>query len=120
MNSSPFNPLGPAHRISQEPGNEEICHSITRIGVFYATREGHTRQIAERIAHDLRKLGFDVDTQNVGGPLTFKIDNYFAALIAASVHEGGHEPEMVKFVKDNRSTLENIPSALVSVTLSEA
>jgi menaquinone-dependent protoporphyrinogen oxidase len=120
MNPSPFNPLGPAHRISQEPESDETSHAKTRVGVFYATREGHTRRIAERIANDLRKRGFDVDSQCVQHPLVFDLRNYSAAVLAASVHAGSHEPEMVKFVKENRTSLESMPSAFVSVTLSEA
>lgn len=120
MSSSPFNPLGPAHHISKAAGNEENSPAMTRVGVFYATREGHTRHIAERIASDLRNRGFDVDAHCVLRPLVFALDKYSAAVLAASVHRGSHEAEMVSFVKENRTLLEGMPTAFVSVTLSEA
>jgi len=120
MNPSKFNPLGPAHSISPELESDNTSSPATRVGVFYATREGQTRRIADHIAAELGKLGFDVDTQDVKHPLAFKLDRYSAVVLAASVHAGSHEPEMVKFVKENRSRLENLPSAFVSVTLSEA
>jgi len=120
MNPSKFNPLGPAHFTSRESVRGDTSSAVTRVGVFYATREGQTRRIANQIAASLSKLGFDVDTQDVKHPLAFQLDSYSAAVLAASVHAGSHEPEMVKFVKDNRSALESLPSAFVSVTLSEA
>lgn len=118
MNSSPFNPLGPAHHIS----NPELQSQsqATRVGVFYATREGHTRQVAERIAADLRNLGFDVDQFDVRRPIPFSLGHYSAAVLAASAHSGNHEAEMVQFVKDHRPELEGMTTAFLSVTLSEA
>jgi len=120
MSSSPFNPLGPAHYSSREPELKPTNQPPKRIGVFFATREGHTQRIAERIAADLRTLGFDVDLLPVRHPLTFSLSNYSAAVLAASVHAGSHEKEMVQFVKEHRSELEGIPTAFLSVTLSEA
>ena len=120
MSSSPFNPLGPAHYSSREPELKPTNQPPIRIGVFFATREGHTQRISERIAADLRTLGFDVDLLAVRHPLPFSLSNYSAAVLAASVHAGSHEKEMVQFVKDHRSELERITTAFLSVTLSEA
>ena len=120
MSSSPFNPLGPAHYSSREPELKPTNQPPKRVGVFFATREGHTQRIAERIAADLRTLGFDVDLLAVRRPLPFSLSNYSAAVLAASVHGGSHEKEMVQFVKDHRSELERITTAFLSVTLSEA
>lgn len=120
MNSSTFNPLGPAHYSPQERELEPSIRPSKRVGVFFATREGHTQRIADRIAADLRSLGFDVDLLAVRRPLPFSLSNYSAAVLAASVHGGSHEKEMVQFVKDHRSEFERIPTAFLSVTLSEA
>ena len=120
MSSSPFSPLGPAHYSSKKSELEPINPPPKRVGVFFATREGHTQRIAERIAADLRTLGFDVDLHAVRRPLPFSLSNYSAAVLAASVHAGSHEKEMVHFVKNHRSELERITTAFLSVTLSEA
>ena len=119
MNSSPYNPLGPAH---YEPHLEQKSASqpAKRVGVFFATREGHTERIVERIATDLRALGFDVDLLDVRQAVPFSLKNYSAAVLAASVHGGNHEKEMVRFVKDHRLDLEHLTTAFLSVTLSEA
>lgn len=91
-----------------------------RAAVFYATREGQTRRIAARIAADLRTHGVEADTIDVRriGPVDWP--RYSAACVAASVHGGHHEREMIAFVKKNRAHLERLTASFVSVTLSEA
>jgi menaquinone-dependent protoporphyrinogen oxidase len=93
---------------------------IMTAAVFYATREGHTKKIAERIAIDLRARGATVDVVDVrvgGAPDWTK---YSVACLAASVHLGRHEREMIAFAKRHREALTLLDAAFVSVTLSEA
>jgi menaquinone-dependent protoporphyrinogen oxidase len=120
MSSPQYNPLGPAHFSFEKTERKSLGQSPKRVAVIFATREGHTERIAERIADDLRLLGFDVDLLPVRHPIPFNLANYSAAVLAASVHAGSHEKEMVQFVKDHRSELESIPTAFLSITLSEA
>ena len=89
--------------------------------LFYATREGHTRRIAEHIAAALRAARIDVDVYDVLR-LTSPIDwsRYASTCVAASVHAGHHEPEMIAFVKRHREDLARAGAVFVSVTLSEA
>jgi len=91
------------------------------VAVLYATREGHTRQIAEHVAAGLRILGIDSDVRNVKDQIAeVDLASYDGVVLAASVHLGRHEREMVKFARDHRAELEQVPSAFLSVTLSEA
>jgi len=91
------------------------------IGVLYATREGQTRRIAERVAQDLRARRFDVEFNNLRDEDdAIHPNDYSAVVLAASVHAGGYEREMVKFVNKHRAELEQLPTAFLSVTLSEA
>jgi menaquinone-dependent protoporphyrinogen oxidase len=53
-------------------------------------------------------------------PGAFSLENYSAAIVAASVHRARHEREIVDFVKKNRAALEGMPAAFLSVSLSEA
>lgn len=91
------------------------------VAVFYATREGHTRRIAERIASRLQSRGLSADLCNL------KIESapgdlcrYSAIVLAASVHIGRHEPEMVHFAKAHHEQLDDMPAWFFSVTLSQA
>lgn len=124
MIPSQFSPLGPAHFSFTEPETypEPVAPGITqnRVGVFFATREGQTKQIAEHVAADLRAKGFDVDVVDVRRPIPFSLKNYRAAVLAASVHGGNHEAEMIRFVKEHRAILQQMMTAFLSVTLSEA
>lgn len=89
--------------------------------VIYATREGHTRRIAEHIAATVRSRGHQaaaVDAAHL--PEGFSLGSYAAAIVAASVHAGKHENEIVAFVKRHRADLERIPAVFLSVSLSEA
>ena len=91
------------------------------VAVFYATREGQTERIAQRVAAALRASGLKVEIRNLkddAGAME-QPDRYSAAILAASVHAGSHEPEMVSFVKRHRAKLDAMPHAFLSVTLSQ-
>jgi menaquinone-dependent protoporphyrinogen oxidase len=91
------------------------------VGVLYASREGHTQRIAEHVAADLRMRGLHPEVENVrdrSGAVNLR--NYSGVILAASVHAGSHESEMVKFVKAHRRELEDLPTAFLSISLSEA
>ncbi len=89
--------------------------------VLYATREGHTRRIAEHIAATLLARGHAVESREVStfvGPIAFH--SFDSVILAASVHAGEHEREMIDFVRTHRKQLELLPTAFLSVSLSEA
>lgn len=88
--------------------------------IIYATREGHTRRIAEHLGETLeaQHRPFDViDAAHI--PTGFTIDRYSAAIVGASLHLGKHEPEMARFVKRYSTELNRIPAVFLSVSLSE-
>ena len=120
MSSSPYNPLGPAHYIPADSDTTLDNPSAKRVAVFFATREGQTQKIAEHIMAGLHKEGFDVDLHDVRQPFRFDLEQYDAAILAASVHSGDHEKEMGRFVREHRDELSSMPTAFISVTLSEA
>ena len=92
-----------------------------KAAVFFATREGQARKIADRIAVDLRTDGLEADVNDVRTVGTaFDWSPYAIACVAASVHAGHHEKEMIEFVRRYRGELERLGAVLVSVTLSEA
>jgi menaquinone-dependent protoporphyrinogen oxidase len=93
---------------------------IKRVGVFYATREGQTRRIAEHVAEDLGGHGFEVEIRDVREKAAISLGRLSAVVLAASVHVDRHESEMVKFVKRHRAELDRLPAAFLSVSLSES
>lgn len=92
-----------------------------RIAIAYATREGQTRRVAEGLARIFESRGAAptlIDVANA--PPAVDLSGYEAAIVAASVHVGRHEPEMARFVVANRPALSGMVSAFLSVSLSEA
>jgi menaquinone-dependent protoporphyrinogen oxidase len=94
-----------------------------RVAVFYATREGQSARVAERVARDLRSRPCATDVVNVKekdvrGQVDW--DAYDGAFVVASVHAEHHEPEMIEFVKRSKEQLERLRASFLSLTLSEA
>lgn len=87
--------------------------------ILFATTEGHTKKVAERIALSVCKRGHDAkifDTaEQTGVP---EIDLFDAVIVAASVHETHHQESAVDFAIAHHRQLARKSSALVSVSLS--
>jgi menaquinone-dependent protoporphyrinogen oxidase len=91
------------------------------IAILYATRNGYTRHIAERLAVSVLARGFDAQVFDAAHiPAGFSLQRYNGAILAASVCGGVHEREVNDFVKLHITKLENMPAAFLSVTHSEA
>src|SRR5262245_14074823 len=88
--------------------------------ILYATREGHTRKIAEHLAAAARARNHAAEVIGVAYlPADFSTAGYSAAILCASIHIEKHESEMVAFVKQHKDELERIPAAFLSVSLAE-
>lgn len=89
---------------------------MPRVLVLFATVEGQTRKIAERMAARLRALGHQAD------PLPFSSELNLAeadaVVVGASVHYGSHPGLLLHWIRSNRETLEKRPGAFFSVSLS--
>jgi menaquinone-dependent protoporphyrinogen oxidase len=95
--------------------------AMRTVGLFYATREGHTRTVIRHISDQLQQQGFDVEVVNVRSRTPIQHFRHYAGVIlAASIHQGLHEAEMIAFVKRHRHDLATVPAAFLSISLSEA
>jgi menaquinone-dependent protoporphyrinogen oxidase len=89
--------------------------------VLYATREGHTKRVAEYIVKASRSLSSPITVLDVNNlPNGLCLTAYAGVIIAASVHGGKHEPEIVNFVRSYRTDLNRMRTAFLSVSLSQA
>jgi menaquinone-dependent protoporphyrinogen oxidase len=95
---------------------------VPRIPVFFATTEGQTHAIAERLAAVLRVEGFDSRAVDVRTPEAGRFDwtAVRGAIVGASIHVGRHQREVAGFVDTNRAGLNARPSLSFSVSLSAA
>lgn len=92
-----------------------------KVLIVYATSEGQTRKIAGVVASHLEEIGHEVlcrdSSQNLGH---IDMNAFDAIFVAASVHEDNHQETIVNFVIARRASLEKVPSAFLSVSLSAA
>ena len=94
---------------------------MSPVAVCYATREGQTRIVAERVATLLRDRGLAADVFDISKiHSAFSLEPYVGAILAASVHLGRHDREMISFVTKHRAELGKLPTAFLSISLSEA
>lgn len=89
---------------------------MSRILLLYATTEGQTARIAERIARTLTQKGHGVHLS----PADTAVDpaTYDAVMIGASIHYGHHPAYLHALVRRHRDALSARPCAFFSVSLS--
>lgn len=81
--------------------------------VLYASVEGHTARIAERIAVRLRDRGFRVDVAPADAQL--KLSDYAGVIVGASVHYGRHPAWLARLLR--RHIPQGQKTAFFSVSL---
>jgi len=101
-------------RLGQEP--------LTIVPVFYATTEGQTRRIAERIAATLRERGLSSAAFDVASTKASSIDwnEVDGVVLGASLHIGKYRRQAGEFARTHREALNALPSAFFGVSLSAA
>jgi menaquinone-dependent protoporphyrinogen oxidase len=88
--------------------------------VFYATNEGQTRRIAERMAETLCQSGLTSRAIEIGSPEAEAVDWQDAriVMVGASLHVGRHQRSAEAFVRRHAAALNARPSVFFSVSLS--
>lgn len=89
--------------------------------IVYATREGHTARVAKRVASELAKHRVLAVVEDADAhPSTVDPRRYAAVVLAGSVHFGHHARSLVRYIVANRVALHDVPTMLVSISMSEA
>jgi menaquinone-dependent protoporphyrinogen oxidase len=92
---------------------------MSTIGIIYATTEGHTARIAEKIAQSLQEKGHAAETSSAKDCGTrLELAKYDGVVVGASIHYGRHPSYLRMLVHNHRVALEALPSAFFSVSLS--
>ena len=90
---------------------------MSRILLLYATMEGQTARIAERIARALRKQGHSVEMLPADTAETDPAA-YDGVMVGASIHYGHHPANLRTLVRRHGKALAARPCAFFSVSLS--
>lgn len=92
---------------------------MPRVLILYATTEGQTARIVERIAQRLRDKGCTVKTHRADTiPAGVDPAAYDGVILGASIHYGHHPAYLRALVRRLRAALTARPSAFFSVSLS--
>src|SRR5512145_1788042 len=83
--------------------------------ILYASVEGHTERIAQRLAELLRGRGHSVDLVPAGQEVD--LARYAGVVVGASVHYGHHPTSLATFLRRNAVALAPCKGAFFSVSL---
>lgn len=89
---------------------------MSRILVLYATTDGHTAKIAGVFGSALRTRGFAVDVVEAGRHAPDP-EAYSAVVVAASLHAGGYQRSVRRWVRTHADVLNGKPTAFLSACL---
>lgn len=91
---------------------------MARVLIVYGTSEGHTAQIAERMASAIQGAGHAAELRDAKALRKRELPSDFdAIIIGGSVHMGELQGSVRDVARHNRELLERTPSALFSVSL---
>lgn len=92
------------------------------VPVLYATTEGQTRRIAERVAARLRERGLGAAAIEIGSPEAQGLDwnRVRGVCLGASIHMQSHQRAALDFARRHARDLMARPSAFFSVSLAAA
>ena len=85
--------------------------------IVYATTEGQTGKIAQFLGRTIRSVGIRADVVNAATGADPAPEDYAATIVAASVHAGGYQRPVRRWVKKHAAALNVLPTAFVSVCL---
>ena len=92
-----------------------------KVLIAYATTEGQTRKIAEKVANQIHELGHVAQLVDIErGHRGISVDDYHVIIAAASVHQQEYQDAIEIFLKTCRSSLNAKPTMFLSVSLSAA
>ncbi len=92
---------------------------MPRILILYATTEGHTAKIVQRIVQRFQTLGHTVEAHRADVvPSGLDSTGYDGVIVGSSIHYGRHPGFLRALVRRFRAALTAQPSAFFSVSLS--
>jgi len=92
---------------------------MARVLIVYATTEGHTARVAQRIAQRLQGGAHRVQLLRAGSPRAeLDLAGFDAVIVGASVHYGRHPGHLGALLRRHHAALAARPGAFFSVSLS--
>ena len=89
---------------------------MSRVLVLYGTSEGQTAKIARAIAASLNARAIETDVVQAGTSDP-RPSHYTGVIVAASIHGGGYQKPVAKWIRAHLADFGNQPTAFLSVCL---
>jgi menaquinone-dependent protoporphyrinogen oxidase len=91
---------------------------MSKVVIVYATQQGHTLRVAQRVADGICAAGHTASVARVEeAPDVGRFD---AAIVGAPVHMGRFAPPVVAYAHAQAAALRNVPSGFFSISLTAA
>jgi menaquinone-dependent protoporphyrinogen oxidase len=88
---------------------------MSKILFLYSTVDGHTLKICRRTQQVLEQAGHQVTLSVLQSD--FDLAPFDTVVVGASIRYGKHRPDVARFMRAQRETLERKPSAFFSVNI---
>jgi menaquinone-dependent protoporphyrinogen oxidase len=88
--------------------------------IAYATTDGQTRKIARFATDRLVSSGHSVELLNIEDADGLDLARFDAAILAGSLHAGGYQKTLARYVRDTHAALATLPTLFLAVSLSAA
>lgn len=92
---------------------------MKRLLLFYGTTDGQTAKIMKFLDAELRGLGAGVTlVEAAEGPAPAELSEYDGVIVAGSIHAGGFQRRLIRWVRHHREALGARPHIFLAVCLS--
>jgi menaquinone-dependent protoporphyrinogen oxidase len=88
-----------------------------RILITYATTDGHTLRICQRLQQVMEGLGSQVTVSLLAQADALELASFDRIVVGASIRYGHHQPVVAEFVNRHQALLESRPSAFFTVNI---
>lgn len=90
---------------------------MARVLIVYATTDGHTRKICERLGAALQAGGDGVTVVRVEDAGALDLSAFDKVVVGASIRYGRHSRQVVEFANARADALDRMPNAFFSVNI---
>ncbi len=90
---------------------------MSKLLIVYATTDGHTLRICQRIQAVIEQAGHQVTLVRVQEAGTCVLESYDGIVVGASIRYGKHSPLVFEFVRRNQAVLDGRPNAFFTVNV---
>ena len=90
---------------------------MAKILILYASTDGHTRKICNRLQQVIEQQGHQVTSVSIDNESQVDLQAFNKIVIGASIRYGKHNPKITDFINRNKQLLDSKPNAFFSVNI---